>query len=931
MPRHPVVQLSNGADGINRFNDGSPSKRQARAFELTEGLDVINIDGDLQRREAFVATHVAAPHVLPCGMCAMKVVNAAESSFSTRADRGGALDNERLYFGANVTFNGILFEHLALGGGSTTTALSSALEYWDGSAWVEIFHIDFTRGRTAGANDRFQPWQRNGVVAWHYPVDAAGDSTWATTAVDGVTKFWVRMTVVQTTSRATADIPERAATVSAPGLRACQFGGVNGLIPVRFGSGNQQLLVGSDRWKDKRGSELGAMLGVVEGNQRQTRKLRLIDRADLRYEGAGWYGVDGNVNWALSANAWTEGVANQLEKIRQDFDWKAESESAADSANRAPVAEFRGGRIIAALVPAAVSGDTITFSGTPAIGSTEGQYEHHILRCVNRGSGGPAVGEERIVYASSGEQISVYDDWSATPDANNRFDLIRPHHDVTLVGSPSLTYMVDNMDSGGQHIGFVRGRPFATDPDVSATQPDSKVFFEIGRELRWSIRSGVRWSGVVDSITRKAIIANGGPLLEYDGRRLRRFEADTTSDFANYMKAKLKTPNRPGQGGTKLIGVQELLGHPNECKYVVDYGGFLVISGIPGEPRAVQWSLPGGGNAIWPKGFIQNISDSQNDEISGMATVGDRLVIFTPTAVHEAQRPNSLGFLTIQQVSSGLGFVSHQSVAPAEFGGSQVLFGCAAGGVHAYTGAGQWTTILDKWERVFGPKINHRAIHRAVAACWQERGWYMLALPGGGSEANNLLYIYDWINQRHWAWTLPWGCSSIVSSCDIQGFETIYFGSDDGFIHTLRDAETDDGEAVAGVAQTIPARYGGDKQVAFVRAMLELRDLGGGSVTANTYIDEKRSYGGRITPSAAVTVNQAKAMTHSTGQSQFDVANYDGSILSDDRYVETDLPLKMNTRGTRFAIEINGTSRWALKNAQVQARPLGHKRGKRRG
>jgi hypothetical protein len=57
-----------------------------------------------------------------------------------------------------------------------TTASTTSLEYWDGSAWTAIQDIDGTLGLT-----------RSGLIQW----EALSD--WAATTVDSTSKFWVRI------------------------------------------------------------------------------------------------------------------------------------------------------------------------------------------------------------------------------------------------------------------------------------------------------------------------------------------------------------------------------------------------------------------------------------------------------------------------------------------------------------------------------------------------------------------------------------------------------------------------------------------------------------------------------------------------------------------------------------------------------------------
>ena len=77
----------------------------------------------------------------------------------------------RLYIGMPTTFSRAKFDLATVGVGGTYI-----WEYWNGSAWTTLTVTDGTSGFTA-----------DGTVTWTIP------SLWATTAVNAVTQYWVRI------------------------------------------------------------------------------------------------------------------------------------------------------------------------------------------------------------------------------------------------------------------------------------------------------------------------------------------------------------------------------------------------------------------------------------------------------------------------------------------------------------------------------------------------------------------------------------------------------------------------------------------------------------------------------------------------------------------------------------------------------------------
>lgn len=81
---------------------------------------------------------------------------------------------DRAYFGMSQPFEQVKFDLATLGIGGTYV-----WEYWNGATWTQI---------TSGFLDGTSGFTQDGTVSWTLPL-----SGWATTSVNGVTLFWVRV------------------------------------------------------------------------------------------------------------------------------------------------------------------------------------------------------------------------------------------------------------------------------------------------------------------------------------------------------------------------------------------------------------------------------------------------------------------------------------------------------------------------------------------------------------------------------------------------------------------------------------------------------------------------------------------------------------------------------------------------------------------
>lgn len=889
MPRdYQTIPFSPMTGGINRYD------REAGPSQLSAGLDVINDAGDLRRRDGFVSVAQGAPLAFPAGSVNMKLSDGATPEvFSTLIHRKGSINNKRVYLGHSEVFDAIIWGPVTFSG-TTTNFRKLRLYYWRDngvvSAWVEITgFMDTTRHRSATGN--LQTLSRDGIISWHR---SAQFVEWATRTIDGVaSKYWVRLDIVNEALPNILATLEGTVTINAPGVRVAHMPPINGLFPTVLPSTKRFLVVGNDR-RDKRGVEYGAQLGANRGGSKPTEILRLVED-----EGAGVAGQVTHDGWDGSGS-WTIGNANRLLKNDTSYDWFYDS-----SAIEPPIAQFRGAALRVLIVPTSGTVTTVTDS-TQAW--TTNEWEHCRLRCTAKGAGGTPVAEEREIVSNTATVLTVYDAFSIAPDTNNRFAIVRPHARCVING-------VDNevSDNDNDNIDLVNGaaREFAPDP---AVVNNSLAHFEVSRELRWSVNAGHRWSGSVDTATGKLYLMNGeSGLLVYDGIRLRKMEADTTSDLANYLLGKLEdealVSNRP-----QLLPLAKASSAPPSGKYIKDYLGHMVVAGLKDRPRDVVWSFPGGANNIWPLAYRTTLRDPSNDPITGLAVLGRRLVAFTPSAIFDADPPDSAGQLFFRLASTSLGFSSHAAVCTIPSGGNEVLIGPAADGVYIWSN-GQPVAALDDWARVLDGGANDRRLHQAVATVWRQRNLYLLAAPGAGSQINNRLLVLDYNRPAWWAWSLPFGASAMATEREPNGEERILVGTNDGHVMTLLDSPTDEGSTITGTARTVPQRLFSSREASLIGTNLNGRNIGTGTLTFRTFVDKRD------------IASQSKSVSINASQSVYDTATYDAaaSLYADERHKEVRVPAPTGLRGHFAAIEIASSARFALRSVDVLAKMRGQR------
>ena len=676
MRSYYSVPLSSMEGGVNRF------EAEAKRNQSVDALNVINDDGHLRRRDSFTSIAAGVPHHMPKGAVFVMTSDAAgigEGNGETVTDlRNGygtisSTSIKRIYVGTPEKFDGISWGIVDSVTDSLSSSISLGLYYHNSSSattWASVpWFQDKTRARVGNYLSSFC---QDGDVSWHGG-DLADWTPIAPTGIKAGTSFdssylgdlaalyWIRVDIL-TTSGALTSIPsgDTGLITVKPGVRAFQLQPVNGLFPVRLAD-RQVTVVCNDRGRtggasNLRAHEPGSQIGIIHNANGSTNILRLVQD-----EGLGTYG---RIEWSAWTTSGTTagsgtsaylGTASMLEKSDKSYSWLHDSTS-----SEPRFGQFRGSPLVEGLVPQAGSTSKIVKFLSSALNPESSEFDHCRLRLTDvsgTGGSGNTLGDDREIWRTyvSGlyTYVQVHGDLAAAPDSSDRVAIISPNARalVTPLGGEAEDLEVDVHATGSAHqLAFVSGE-YARAPSSLTT--NKIVNFELSNECRWGIDSGRRYSGVYSRATKKLVLTNGrGPLLEIDGHRLRVLSADTTSTTAKTIAGELREKEEE-ETEFSLHAKTFLRDKPPRGDIVVDYRGRIVVARK--ETNEISYNWPGKPD-IWPVGYQFQVRDAENNPITGMATLYDKLVIYTSTAIFDCGPPNASGFFTVRPAGQGVGF-----------------------------------------------------------------------------------------------------------------------------------------------------------------------------------------------------------------------------------------------------------------------------------
>lgn len=953
-PLQPIP-LSDFTGGVNRI------EREAKAAEAVDALDVYAGDGEVRRRPALQTLGIAAPFYLPTG--AMRVFEAygpvsGPDDLVPHDISGWGASLRSLFIGCLEPFDGLEIEFqtpntepcaLVLRYGPEVpdvgglSAGAQAPGVFDTTRLVldELFDFDLF---TTGSFARDGQVSHRARIASLYSLDE-----WVPTDVKtysgGFVGYWIKVSFVNAADEEV--VLSAAANMSR--LRIFQTQRVTGLLSTRIGN-NPVAVVCSDR-TDVRGVERGVTLGLLDLCREPTRPLLLVD-----YEGGGVLNGFEYPAWRERIPPGTDNAAVTVPDppvdIGVDF-----ALTRLDRPDLDPVfdtwvqARFSGGTLGVGLVPTTDGPGFIVFEDINGISDADvsdvarNRFEHCRLRCTANGSGtGVAIGSVFEVVSSvfnstvtPGVYQSVlylYPSPPVSTDSGNRFSLRKPSATLrTMHGDLEVN------DSFANTVDWVFGRDFAAQGDGVGNGASRMVAYELSFDPRWLISSGRQWSLAYDTTFRRILMTNGrSGLMSYDGRRLRRYVADSTSLRAQQMAATtistalanvaaaeaeaiLQGEHKEGWDGKDptFLPNSFLFEKPPNGRFVAIYRSRIVVANLPSSPNEVWWSEPGVYLDVWMKNNGTIVRTAAGDPIAGIAAILDRLVVWTPTAIFEGMTQGQPETILFRPAATAIGFVNNAAVTAIPHGSTQVLVGANTDGVYIYDGSDP-KAVLDRWDRLIKGGVNTAGMRWSCAAAVYTQTLWFLAVPSAGSAVNNRIVVYDWTAKIWWVWTCPFGVSCMSREFDGRT-ERLLIGTEDGRVMTFTEAIRDDetafqvGIPINGFAQSPALKPYGATEVAFESVQMEVAAMGSEGIELSTSVNRRRWSEGQIRPRGPGAVFGVGTFSALEGETLV------GSRWTGIKYVLAKAGIPTVSKANEFQFGMSGLRRWAVRMVELLAKP----------
>lgn len=888
--RSQPLPLSDCSGGINRI------VRDAQPNQAVEGLNVTGDEGEARRRDGIASFAVGAGFNHPLGEVCIAVEHTEGAGggpfvFANSATTMSISDvTMAIYIGhlyhefdgidfavdAEVTLSGTWTQHVRL-----------VLEYWNGSAWTAVpWFLDETLEIQDGY---LQPLAKAGKIAWHRDLLTG----WAETSVDSLSAHWVRLRFQLLSDLDIDAYLEGTRTLVSPMIRTFDSEPVNGLFPVRI-EGQSGTVICTDR-AEARAFERGAGLSIKRETFFSSKALRFV-----LDEGAAFWDVHEWPAWTGMAAGSDSGTAGRLTKIRTQY-----YDPFTNTFRPFVFIEnqFLGGVITTSTGLPIVSGSLSEFE----------QYNHCRLRLLTSAAPPPAAGEEGEVYRGPdlGGNLSIFPDFTDAPDASDSLELRRPpcsvriqpenrYYEVIANDAETISLRID-----GDAL------PLARDADRIN---GSVQHYQVTQMPRWMIDAGQRWSGAVDPVTGRLLLVNGGAPLECDGQVLRKLRANYQSLAALAYVGALLDEQTPDAPDPSSIALSKLRTEPPSAKYITIYQNRIFLAGLAGRPWDIAYSAPGGLNNIWPLLFQTVLRDDQADPIVGMAVVGQRLLAFSPTAIHEAEAPSAEGYFSFVPISVGVGFVAHQAVAVVPYGGGAELLGVGPDAIYELRGTTP-EPILDRFDRLLKGGVNQAQLHKASAVVTPQNNRAWFSVPAAGDTICRHLFEYDYQRKTWWVHYYPHGITTMAVDYDERGKETLIIGSDDGFLATFWPGLlTDDSVAVEGTMTTPFIQPLGGRAIN-PRALRVTGNVLGSqhSLTADVLHDDSV----RAVHSGSLYFDKGQ-MTYGDQFFRDDGDTYPESLYQSARDTQTQDMRLAGMQPHRVAARITGTSLWSVRGIELE-------------
>ena len=236
------------------------------------------------------------------------------------------------------------------------------------------------------------------------------------------------------------------------------------------------------------------------------------------------------------------------------------------------------------------------------------------------------------------------------------------------------------------------------------------------------------------------------------------------------------------------------------ANYVAFFRGFLWAAGIDGEPHTVRWSAPSPAYRVWPSISYEVIAENDNSSITAIYGFGESMLVWKNDSMWQMVFTgfNEFGLAEFApvRIPSGVGCVSQSSIVEIQ----GLVYWLAEDGVYSFNGARVAPVFKDRIQSYFR-RINPSRRAFAVAANWAQYNVYLLAAAIDGSNANNIVFAYDYENKAWWLWD-EIEAQFWLPDEDAADNAVLYFGDASGRVYEMGKGLTDHGSAITSYATT---------------------------------------------------------------------------------------------------------------------------------
>lgn len=858
-----------------------------------QAVDALNVEtafGEVQRRRALRSFATGPPLLRPPGghyaIMFLSTPQASQGNFFI------ASSQEYTYLGAHDAnkepFSGVYFPAVSWVG-TIIRPQVLRFEYYNGTDWAPIpWILDQTRAIVGGFD---VPIARPGGIYWR----VADLTDWADFTIneivtnDPISTKWVRFRFYDAV---TGDLVSGGLTrtIQQPGVQLVDLPPVNGLHEGAPANA-EALIVAADR-PEQRGQELGGNIGLALEKGRVEPGLLEMAEEDGYMSANDADPGDPNGIPIVGTGGSPPAFFLQLTKVRQSvFDAQAGATIPFEWAR----GQFAPGTILSDLTVTLL--DRID---SPPIGTRTNNWLEHCRGVRDLGDGET---ELTVITETNGTRAFVYPNWAST---ENDFSIVSPPMKVILWDAEAARAFIEGNLEHALSLelpGFVftQDYPF-------------KYYgrFSVVQEMRWAVSRGRRWVFSFNPVTLRVLCANGGEVLETDGRVFRRVPADNDSTLADILAGETPEGLPASEGEVANASRGQFRGAVPNLEFVTFFQGR--VWGARGN--LIYWTFPNQGVDVWPYRFTTTIRTSESSPITGMRVVGERLLVFTKFETHEVYQIEVHDYTT--RPVSQIGFVHQNATVVISNQGASFLAGVTPQGIGLWTG-GEVQMILSDWSDIVDLPVNVARLDRASATYVSSTAQAFFSLPVGSDAYARRILVREIDTQRWWVWSTSWGVSELARGTDPNGRDFLLVGYETGFVATLEDDLTDDAAPVSGRIKTAPAVLPGGARVAVTECLVTTRVLGTQTIDVAFFGDEdpqplKAAVGMRV-PSGHFVVGQTPLGP--TGRP------LGGATYQTQGY---------RTRGVRVAHAIQGlfesSARWALRSLQVMLLPRGA-RGRR--